>query len=227
LRWSGYAGLKAVEIHYPSDPEVRGRVTAMAREFGVRLNEFVHPHIERVDERSNSYAWLLAQLAAFDASDIIFAAGGRLGGSASMLLWQAEAKQRPMAPLGHLGGAAAASLERQRYRLLDRLGSLSAWLQNPHPVEKLQSVLDALVSRGGRALRRGINEAPRVFISYARQRPEEADLAEMTLRRRGLEVFRDEHNFAAGAHLVGEIEEHLAGCDVFIALWSRDYACSP
>jgi TIR domain len=26
---------------------------------------------------------------------------------------------------------------------------------------------------------------------------------------------------------VGEIEEHLARCDVFIVLWSRDYACSP
>lgn len=61
-----------------------------------------------------------------------------------------------------------------------------------------------------------------MFVSYARRRLQEADLAEMTLRRRGLEVFRDEHDFAAGAHLMGEIEEHLAGCDVFVALWSRD-----
>jgi hypothetical protein len=71
------------------------------------------------------------------------------------------------------------------------------------------------------------NQIPRVFISYARCRPEEADLTERTLRRRGFEVFRDEHDFKAGALLLGEVEEHVARCHVFVALWSRDYACSP
>ena len=102
VRGAVNAGLEAVEIHYPSDPEVREQVATIAREFGVEFKEFVHPHMERFDERSKSYAWLLAQLAAFDARDVIVAAGGRLGGSASMLLRQAEAKQRLTVPLGHL-----------------------------------------------------------------------------------------------------------------------------
>lgn len=227
IQGAAEAGLKSVEVHYPSSPEVRERVALAARELGLALKGFDHPFMDGANPRSVSYSWLLAQLAALDACDVIVAAGGRLGGSAGMLLHQAEAKRRPMVPLGHLGGEAALSLERQRYRLLDRLGEMFAWLHDPNPPETFETVVRAVAEPESRALPGARNSVPRVFISYARCRPEEADLTEMTLRRRGFEVFRDEHNFKAGAVLLGEVEEHMARCDVFVALWSRDYACSP
>ena len=144
-----------------------------------------------------------------------------------MLLHQAEAKRRPVVPLGHLGGEADLSLERQRYRLLDRLGEHFAWLKDPNPPGTLEAVIQSVANSTGQSLPGSRNSVPRAFISYARRRPEEADFTEMTLRRRGFEVFRDEHDFRARAALLGEVEEHLARCDVFVALWSRDYACSP
>ena len=122
LRGAAGAGLKAAEVHYPSNHQVRERVALVAKELGLYFKRFDHPNMDDADGRPVSYSWLLAQLAALDACDLIVAAGGRLGGSAGMLLHQAEAKRRPVVPLGHLGGEAALALERQRYRLLDRLG---------------------------------------------------------------------------------------------------------
>ena len=199
----------------------------MFAELGLEAVEFTHSPPERHDEKGLSYAWLLAQLAALDAADLVVAAGGRPGRSASMLLHQAEATKRPILPLGHFGGAAALSLERQRYRLTDRLGPLFAWLHNPSPPELLLEVAEQLVGAARPRHERAQQHPLRVFLSHARSRPSEADLVEMVLRRRDVEVFRDEHVFAAGAAVVGEIEEHLARSDVFIALWCREYACSP
>lgn len=52
-------------------------------------------------------------------------------------------------------------------------------------------------------------------------------MVEMTLRRRNYEVFRDEHAFECGRDLVTEINNHIHRANVFIALWCREYACSP
>ena len=60
-----------------------------------------------------------------------------------------------------------------------------------------------------------------------RSRPQEADLIEMILRRRGLEVLRDEQEFRPGSPLEGEIREYINKCDYFIAIWCAEYACSP
>jgi TIR domain len=68
---------------------------------------------------------------------------------------------------------------------------------------------------------------PCFFISYARARPEEADFVEAILRRRDCLVVRDEKDFGAGRPLPGEIVEHIHQASVFVALWCKEYACSP
>jgi hypothetical protein len=50
---------------------------------------------------------------------------------------------------------------------------------------------------------------------------------ETLLRRRNLRVFRDESEFGAGHSIPIAIQEGIFNANVFIALWSTEYACSP
>jgi hypothetical protein len=64
-------------------------------------------------------------------------------------------------------------------------------------------------------------------LSYAKARPQEADFVEMILRRRHLLVLRDDKDFAPGAVLPSEIRDNIHKAEVFVAIWCREYACSP
>ena len=74
--------------------------------------------------------------------------------------------------------------------------------------------------------RRGVAE-PTFFISYARARPREADYVETLLRRRNHIVYRDEEEFEPSADTQAEIIKNIKRAGIFIALWCREYACSP
>ena len=50
---------------------------------------------------------------------------------------------------------------------------------------------------------------------------------ETLLRRRNLPVFRDESDFGAGHSVPSEIREAIHRSDVFVTVWSKEYACSP
>lgn len=67
----------------------------------------------------------------------------------------------------------------------------------------------------------------KIFISYARRRPCEADYIETLLRRRGVSVFRDESEFGAGKEIPVQIEENIYKSNTFIAVYCAEYACSP
>lgn len=213
-----------IEMHYPETRKNQTAVKALERGLGVKLREVHHPADPDGGPREQTYSWLLAQLSALDAADLVVAAGGRLSGSASMLLRLAEARRRPVLPLGHLGGAAAQSLDRLRHELDDQLGELRSWLRHPDPIERLEEAIDQMV--GGRVRRSG-EEPTSFFISYSRHRQAEADLVETLLRRRGRTVFRGDQAFDPSAELHDEIENAIRLSDVFVALWSAEYACSP
>ncbi|RBN36039.1 hypothetical protein DMN50_37535, partial [Priestia megaterium] len=68
------------------------------------------------------YAWLLCQLQALESCQTIIAIGGKLDGSANMLLLLAESKRKKILPLSFLGGAAEQSFYRKRYELQDIFG---------------------------------------------------------------------------------------------------------
>lgn len=170
------------------------------------------------------YAWLLAQLSAMDRSHAIVAIGGKLTGTASLLLPLAEEKRKYILPLTFLGGAAEQSFFRQQYALEDRLGKGIAILNESGHIKEVNSLLSDLASPHDA----GEKEGPRrFFVSYPRSRPQEADFIEMILRRRNQIVFRDENNFGVGQPLPVEIDQHLYQADVFLAIWCKEYACSP
>jgi hypothetical protein len=107
-----------IEIHYPNTAAIRAAVHARSSELGLRtLREFTHAPMEEEGEKAARYAWLLAQLGARETAHVVIAAGGYPSGSANMLLHLAAARRKLILPFGHLGGAAARSLDRHRYEL--------------------------------------------------------------------------------------------------------------
>lgn len=216
-------------VHYyiPDNPTIREELEALRSKIpGLCLQEFLSrgpADLENVESRS--HAWLLAQLCALDRCHAVIAVGGKPTGPMSLLLPLAESRRKCIVPLRFLGGAAAECFERQRHFIQDRLGGNTHVLGEPAKIAEIVGLLESLVSDGiapsaGRP-------AQRFFLSYPKARPEEADIVETTLRRRNFTVFRDERDFGAGHVLAQEIDQYLYQSEVFIALWCKEYACSP
>lgn len=217
----------SVELHYPDDVDIAANILALQKELGLEgMQMFRHPVSRRSDgslDRANS--WLLAQLAALDRCHVVVAIGGNPGGASNLLLQLATTRRCPVFPLAYLGGGAAIFLERYRYELFARLGDEFGDIQKIEKVDAVLPMIEALAEQSSAKFKQ--SERPRFFISYARGRPEEADYVEMTLRRRNCDVFRDEHDFEAGKPILSEISEKIFSADIFIALWCKEYACSP
>ncbi len=214
-----------VEIHYPDTPDLRAKVDGVTEALGLpKLSAFRHPNLDPDGDRPGQYSWLFAQLAALNRSHVLIAAGGNPAGSSNLLLHVAEAQRKPILPLSHLGGSALDAYERLRYTLEGQLGDLARWPENPTP-DRVCDVVRRLTVRKTDFVKR--SGEPRLFLSYAKARPAEADLVESLIRRRGLQIFRDDQSFEAGKHLPTQIREQIHRSDIFIALWSSHYACSP
>lgn len=215
-----------IEMHFPETPENLAAVRKVLLDLNLPVQEFGHAADPTATEQGMRYAWLLSQLSALDSAHVVIAAGGNPFGSANMLLHLAEARRCPILPFGHLGGAAARCLERQRYTLDDKLGPLRSWLLSPSPIEEVAEALERLCAPA-RADSQLPVQPSRFFISYARARVAEADLVETLLRRRDHAVFRDDQAFDPSAELSQEIDRAVRSSHVFVALWSSEYACSP
>ena len=226
--WAGAPPTGSMEVHHPDDEAVSAAVTGVIAELGLDgvVGRFGHPAIFGPERRLDlTQSWLLSQLAALDRCQGVISLGGKSDGSSNLLLHLADARRIPVLPFTFFGGAAEASYRRRRYELGDRLGEEVLALTGSEGVDQAAALLERLVEgKSGKASREG---RTRFFISYPRARPAEADFVEMTLRRRNQDVFRDDHGLEAGDHLQSTIREQLFAADVFIALWGREYACSP
>lgn len=195
------------------------------------VNNMQSPHINKIpspplnDDKKESlkYAWLLCQLQALESCQVVITIGGKLNGAANMLLLLAEAKRKFILPFSFMDGVASQSFFRIQYELKDRLGSECALL---HDEKNYLDVFD-YCERAFDYTCVSKDDVLRFFISYARARPSEADYIENVLRRRGLQVFRDESEFGAGHNIPSEIRESIFAANVFIAVWCAEYACSP
>jgi len=217
----------SIEIHCPADSKVLADwsvVTGSPPHSGFRM--FVSPVSPGEMGAPNwAHTWLLAQLSALEASHAVLALGGNLSGTMNLLLSLAVAKSKPVLPLAFMGGAAAQWLERLRWPLGDVLGERISALYLPEGANLSIRMIQELAA--GRARTAGDVQRSRFFIGYSRRRPAEADHIEMVLRRRRLDVYRDEHHFGAGRDLPHEVRAHIELANVFIAVWSKEYACSP
>lgn len=220
---------QVVEFHFVDVESVREEIDKLQIKFNhLRFIKVPHASPSVNNSKSIVYSWLLCQLEALESCHTIVTIGGNLDGSANMLLLLAESRRKKILPLSFLGGAAAQSFHRSRYELQDRLKEEYILLQDEQKIEgaiklgEKLSVSDACCT----VLDHNTLE-PNIFISYPRAQPTEADYIETLLRRRNLQVFRDESNFGAGHDIPKQIREAIFAANIFIAVWCREYACSP
>ena len=178
--------------------------------------------IEANTATSLQYSWLFAQLNALDVSAGVIAIGGKSTGSAELLFRLAAARNKSILPLTFLGGAASAYFDFNYWDLYDVLGDRLKAVSEVSEVHRSPAKLEELLS--GVASHQATN---RFFISYARARPQEADYVETLLRRRNSIVYRDEEDFEPAAEIPTEIVRNIKRSNVFIAIWCKEYACSP
>lgn len=216
-----------IQMNFPGGMGIEDAIRDLQASIGpVSLVSIPHPPpVDKNNEEARKHAWLLAQLAALETSQVTVAVGGKPTGAMSFLLPLAESRRRMILPFTFLGGAAAACFERQRYLLIDRLGDRVRDLYDPSAAGSILDLAALLMRNDAKG---AVPERPlKFFISYARARPAEADFIETVLRRRQCEVFRDERDFGPGQNVLHEIESYLESADVFVAVWCQEYACSP
>lgn len=211
----------SVNFHYVKLDNVEEQIQKLESEH-VKINKIPNIVREVQDNKAMKYAWLLCQLEALESCHCIIAIGGKNSGSANMLLCFAEGKRKLVIPLIFGGGAAQLSYERRLYQLRDMFGDDVRLLNDKTDYRKIIEQMD--ISRAGNSK---TFEERKIFISYARNRPSEADYIETLLRRRGISVFRDESEFGAGKEIPIQIEENIHKANTFIAVYCAEYACSP
>lgn len=213
-----------VEFHFPDIDDIRQKVDDWTERLpNSSIDKFPHHPPETEEPKALQHAWLLSQLSALDRCSALIAIGGRIGGSAELLLKLAHSRGRLILPLATLKGASARFLDSHRYEYDDILGNDIQILQRSESYQDIPSLLTRAASEKNLRPER----STRVFVSYAREQSDDADFVEMTLRRRGFDVLRDEASFETGHAIPDEIRESIFGSDIFVALWSVNYACSP
>lgn len=209
-----------VELHYLDIREVRERI----KEVSMPNSVLKIPYLDEKSTLDLRYAYLLCQLNALRNADIIIAVGGKENGSANMLLSFADST-KTIIPIIAFNGAARDYYEKYRYKLEYFLTEKKGVLVNGEPKEIISAFLDSNKKNGERT---NLTDRPKkIFISYARENAEWADMTEIFLRRRGINLFRDESDFRPGQQVQKHIFNELHTSDVVIALWCKEYACSP
>lgn len=223
---------KLIEIHFIDTEPVKSKINEIESELGLNgIIKIQHLTLDNNEQNLSSvrYSWLLCQLEALETCHFIIAIGGKSDGAANMLLLLAESKRKIIIPLTYFGGAASDSFNRRRYELQDNLGGdflllqdkIKIWGQtNFHRLLSLSQINNTVTKYSN-------VKSKSFFISYSRNRPEEADYIETLLRRRNLKVFRDENDFGAGSSIPSMITEEIHSANIFIAVWCKEYACSP
>lgn len=207
-----------IELHFLDIQNVRKRIEDVNASSKIKLFPYLSDEC-KLDIRD---AYLFCQINAIKQADIIIGIGGKVDGSANMLLYIAEVNKKQVIPFIKYGGAAENYYQRNKYSINDYLGDDQGVILS----NDVSKIIEAY-AQGKREKRAVTSEVSRVFISYARDNPTWADYIEVVLRRRKIELFRDETEFKAGSDIPKVIEDEIYKADTFIAVWCRDYACSP
>lgn len=212
-----------VDIHYPELPDIETALNSLLANLGLsNIRKF--PCSVQGDSAAAEvlqYAWLFSQLKAMDSSAGVVVVGGKPSGSLSLLLNLADARNKSVLPLTFLGGAGRDYFDANCWRLKDLIPNDLSVLNDPSAITSVPGLLETLFIGSQAGSERTF------FISYARARPQEADYVETLLRRRNHIVYRDEEEFEPSANTQAEITGNIKRASVFVALWCREYACSP
>lgn len=205
-----------VQLHYFDTSEVTEQIDKVVKN---KILKFPYLSYNNLDRK---YSYLFCQINAMLVADVIVVIGGKIEGSASLLLLIAESNNKLVIPIVSLGGAGKQYYDRNIYKIKDLLKDKFECMGSNDVEKIINSFLDCANKYSVKK-----SEVKHVFISYARDNPGWADQIELILRRRGISLFRDESDFKAGSNIPIKIQEEIFKADTFIAVWCKDYACSP
>jgi hypothetical protein len=219
-----------IELHYPKTSTIENFWDRELESLSLRgkISRYHYDPASNEEGKVGPYGWLFAQLMAVQKADFVIILGGKLDGSANLLCRIADSQSRKIIPFARFGGAGEQFFFDMIYRLGDYWGEHTRELF--HAADDPENIIEAIVNKPNDPRfeqTKTSKKRLRFFLSYAKDRPAEADFVEMLLRRRGHEVLRDETEFGAGRDILGSIKENIVKADVFIAIWCKEYACSP
>lgn len=222
---------RGVQMHSPRHREVEVAYSELCQmlgpEFEKKVKRWHYPPPEVDDGDSLAQAWLLCQLMALDQADVVIAVGGRTSNSANTLLHLAEARRKPVVPFEFLGGASRRAYERRdwagAYPGVDHLK-----LKDKNAAGEAMRIAGHLATARMRGTARGYAWPPRrVFVSRASKNAQFSHALRGYLSGIGLEVLLGDENMPPERTIESAIDDAVRRCDLFIVLWSRDYAASP
>jgi hypothetical protein len=224
---SGFGG--TVHMHRPRSQFVERRFEELRDEVGVdaagQIKNWFYPGPEKDEGEAVGQAWVLCQLMAMEQADAVIAVGGRQGRTATTILHLAEVRRKPVVPFGFLGGAAESALRRRdwasTYPDLD-----ARLLMSKQAAGAAVGIAEQMVTARVRQLDRRLRPPSAVFISRARVDSDYARVLEEYLRESGLAVIFGERELATNRPIESAIEDAVLRSDLFVVLWSRNYAAS-
>ena len=220
----------SIDIHYPKLKDVEEKWDILLKDLHstIKINKFGHQAPSTDDKDAIKYSWLYCQIQGISDADFVLCIGGKVEGASNLLLRIAEAQGKEIIPLPKFGGVGEAFFDRKHYQVKDFWGTdnLAEFNSCNSPSRIANILVDFPKDKNYEEIKK-IKESPTFFISYSRSKPAEADYVEMILRRRNLTVVRDETDISASDDIPNSIKENIYKSDVFIAIWCKEYACSP
>lgn len=220
----------SIELYYPQTPEIENSWNDHLEDLdqSIKLTKFRQEAPAINDLNAFKYSWLFCQIQAIANVDFVVVIGGKIAGSSNFLIRIADTKEKEIIPLQKFGGVGASFFEKKRYQLLDSWGNeiMEQFYKSADPKAIVDIIVDKTQSKKSKIIKTNKKNLT-FFISYPRDRPSEADFIEMILRRRNYIVFRDDTDISASEDVPNAIKENIHKADVFIAVWCKEYACSP
>lgn len=220
----------SIELYYPRTPEIENSWNEHLENLNqsIVVRKFRQESPVTGELNAFKYAWLFCQIQAITNADYIIVIGGKISGSSNFLIRIADTQEKEIIPLQKFGGVGASFFEKKRYQLIDSWGSdiMQQFHDNEDPKKIVDIIVDKTRPKKSRIAKSDQKDIT-FFISYPRDRPSEADYIEMILRRRNYIVFRDDTDISASEDVPNAIRENIHKADVFIAVWCKEYACSP
>ncbi len=222
---SGFVG--QIEFHSPNHPDVKEGHRILKEVFDkskAEIEHYYHPGYE--DDASRFQAWLLSQLKALDKAEMVIAIGGRISNTASTVLYLAEDRGLPIVPYTFLKGAAQRAFARSGWEKLHPKID-PAILESEDGVSKVIEIANQLLIDKVSSESKMLSAPETVFISRAKEDADLADKLSRELKKARIKVLMGDALFQEHQGIEAAIERDIQESDLFIILWSKNYALSP
>jgi nucleoside phosphorylase len=216
-----------IEFHSPDHSDVDKELEDLKLSFGNSLTKFevfAHPGYE--DMESKPQAWLLAQLKAVERADVIVAIGGKTSKTASTLLHLAEDRGLPIVPYTFLKGAAQRAFARSDWEVLHPKINPTV-MGSEVSIRKVIEIANQVILDRVSFENRILSTPKTVFISRAKEDAAIAESLSNDLKNSNIEVLMGDRLIGPRQMARASIEQAIRKSQLFISLWSKNYALSP